>query len=442
MRFIKSIFLTNRFFLALIVLILLFVLGYAVPFIYRLSIIGAALLLGLVLVDIYLLYRTKGIEAHRSHDAKLSNGDENRIVLSLQSSYAHDIALEIIDEIPIQFQRRDILWKSELAPGDRKSLHYHLRPVKRGEYHFGSINVFALTNIALVKRKYQFQKDSVATVYPSIIQMKKYEIAAFTNNLSELGIKKIRRVGQTTEFDQIKSYVQGDDPRNINWKASAKSTGLMVNHYDDEKSQPVYCVIDKGRLMKSPFDGLTLMDYAINSALVMSNIAIKKMDKAGVITFAHKMSSVVKADRRSGQMQKILELLYNQKTHYKESNFELLANFAHRRITQRSLLLLYTNFDNLESFKRQLSYFRLLAKRHVLVVIFFKNTELNTLINSDSSNTREIYTQVIAEQLELEKQLIVKELIRNGIYAVLTEPADLNVNTINKYLELKARGLM
>lgn len=442
MRFIKSIFLTNRFFLALIVLILLFVLGYAVPFIYRLSIIGAALLLGLVLVDIYLLYRTKGIEANRSHDAKLSNGDENKIVLSLQSSYAHDIALEIIDEIPIQFQRRDILWKSELAPGERKSLQYHLRPVKRGEYHFGSINVFALTNIALVKRKYQFQKDSVATVYPSIIQMKKYEIAAFTNNLSELGIKKIRRVGQTTEFDQIKSYVQGDDPRNINWKASAKSTGLMVNHYDDEKSQPVYCVIDKGRLMKSPFDGLTLMDYAINSALVMSNIAIKKMDKAGVITFAHKMSSVVKADRRSGQMQKILELLYNQKTYYKESNFELLANFAHRRITQRSLLLLYTNFDNLESFKRQLSYFRLLAKRHVLVVIFFKNTELNTLINSDSSNTREIYTQVIAEQLELEKQLIVKELIRNGIYAVLTEPADLNVNTINKYLELKARGLM
>lgn len=398
--------------------------------------------MGLLLVDIFLLYRTNGINALRAHDIKLSNGDDNDIRMVIESSYSHNVDLEIIDEIPIQFQRRDILWEMNIDPGENKSIVYQLRPIKRGEYNFGAINIFASSNIGLVKRKYRFENDHTVPVYPSIIQMKKYEIAAFTNNLSELGIKKIRRVGQTTEFDQIKSYVPGDDPRNINWKASAKSIGLMVNHYDDEKSQPVYSVIDKGRLMKSPFNGLTLMDYAINSALVMSNIAIKKMDKAGVITFAHKMSSVVKADRRSGQMQKILELLFNQKTHYKESNFELLSSFVNRRITQRSLLLLYTNFDNLESFKRQLPYFRMLAKRHLLVVIFFKNTELDQLINEQADSTEEIYTQVIAEQLELEKQLIVKELIRNGIYAILTEPENLNVNTINKYLELKARGLV
>jgi len=239
--------------------------------------------------------------------------------------------------------------------------------------------------------------------------MKKFEFSAFSNRLTELGIKKIRRVGQTTEFDQIKEYVRGDDPRNINWKASAKSTDLMINHYEDERSQPVYCLVDKGRLMRSPFEGLTLLDYAVNSALVMS---------------------------------RILETLYNQKTYYKESNFELLATYVRRTLKSRSLLLLYTNFDNLSSFKRQLPYLRMLGKKHLLVVVFFENTELDELIQNEPKDSEGIYTQVIAEQIALEKQLIVKELKKNGIFAILTPPADLNVNTINKYLELKARGMV
>ncbi len=399
--------------------------------------------LALVIMDVFSLYKTKmGLSAKRLHDKKLSNGDDNEILIELVSSYGYDLHAEIVDEIPHQFQRRDISWKVYLPADSKETLNYQLRPVKRGEYSFGAINVFLSTSLGLFQRRYSFPSEVTVPVYPSIIQMKKYEFSAFTNNLTELGIKRIRRIGQTTEFDQIKEYVSGDDPRNINWKASAKSTGLMINHYEDEKSQPVYCIVDKGRLMRSPFEGLTLLDYAVNSALVMSNVALRKHDKAGLITFSNKMSSIVKADRRSGQLQRILETLYNQKTFYKESNYEMLATYAQRRITSRSLLLLYTNFESLNSFRRQLPYLRALSKRHLLVVVFFENTELDTVIQSDPILSEEIYTQVIAEQLSLEKQLIVSELKKYGIYSVLTPPADLNVNTINRYLEFKARGMV
>ncbi len=399
--------------------------------------------LALVIMDVFSLYKTKmGLSAKRLHDKKLSNGDDNEILIELVSSYGYDLHAEIVDEIPHQFQRRDISWKVYLPADSKETLNYQLRPVKRGEYSFGAINVFLSTSLGLFQRRYSFPSEVTVPVYPSIIQMKKYEFSAFTNNLTELGIKRIRRIGQTTEFDQIKEYVSGDDPRNINWKASAKSTGLMINHYEDEKSQPVYCIVDKGRLMRSPFEGLTLLDYAVNSALVMSNVALRKHDKAGLITFSNKMSSIVKADRRSGQLQRILETLYNQKTFYKESNYEMLATYVQRRITSRSLLLLYTNFESLNSFRRQLPYLRALSKRHLLVVVFFENTELDTVIQSDPILSEEIYTQVIAEQLSLEKQLIVSELKKYGIYSVLTPPADLNVNTINRYLEFKARGMV
>lgn len=421
----------------------MYVIGHSVSLVYLLAQCATFVLFGLLVLDIYSLYREKdGLSAERIHDAKLSNGDDNEIKITMQSNYSADLKAEVVDEIPHQFQRRDISWKIDLPSGAQKSLIYKLRPLKRGEYNFGSINVFLSTQVGLIQRRYSFASDVTVPVYPSIIQMKKFEFSAFSNRLTELGIKKIRRVGQTTEFDQIKEYVRGDDPRNINWKASAKSTDLMINHYEDERSQPVYCLVDKGRLMRSPFEGLTLLDYAVNSALVMSNVAIGKQDKAGLITFSDKMSSVVKADRRSGQLQRILETLYNQKTYYKESNFELLATYVRRTLKSRSLLLLYTNFDNLSSFKRQLPYLRMLGKKHLLVVVFFENTELDELIQNEPKDSEGIYTQVIAEQIALEKQLIVKELKKNGIFAILTPPADLNVNTINKYLELKARGMV
>ena len=422
---------------------MLFVLGYSFTMIALLAKWAVMGIVALLVMDIISLYRTKdGLDAKRNHDSKLSNGDDNDIKILMTSHYGYDLKAEVVDEIPHQFQRRDISWKIDLPSESTKTLNYQLRPIKRGEYSFGAINIFLSTKLGLLQRRYSFPSEVLVPVYPSIIQMKKYEFSAFTNNLTELGIKKIRRIGQTTEFDQIKEYVAGDDPRNINWKASAKSTGLMINHYEDEKSQPVYCIVDKGRLMRSPFEGLTLLDYAVNSALVMSNVAIRKQDKAGLITFSNKMSSIVKADRRSGQLQRILETLYNQKTFYKESNFEMLATYVQRRITSRSLLLLYTNFESLSSFRRQLPYLRSLSKRHLLVVIFFENTELNSIIRSDPKRSEEIYTQVIAEQLSLEKQLIVSELKKYGIYSVLTAPSDLNVNTINRYLEFKARGMV
>ena len=277
-------------------------------------------------------------------------------------------------------------------------------------------------------------------VYPSYIQMKKYEFAAFTHQLRDYGIKKIRRLGHTLEFEQIKEYVRGDDPRTINWKASARANDLMVNSYQDEKSQPVYCIIDKGRLMRFPFSGMSLLDYAINSTLVLSNIALKKHDKAGILTFSNKLSSIVVANKKPNQLNKILEALYHQKTMYRESNFELLSSYVNSRITQRSLLLCFTNFESYASFLRQLPYFVNLSRRHLVVVIFFKNRELAEIIEDNPADTLGIYTQVIAQQYESDKFLITKKLHNYGIHSILTYPEDLTVDTINKYLELKARG--
>lgn len=443
MPFIRSLYFTNRFYLGLAGLACLFVLAFFVPLLLVLAKVAVAVLVLLTLVDLLLLYRNReGVHASRSMQEKLSNGSDNDVYLYLENKYGFTLHTEVIDELPFQFQKRDSLFKAIVPEGRTHVIHYTLRPTKRGSYSFGAINVFVMSVLQLVKRRYKFAQNQEVPVYPSFIQMRQYELLTISNRLHEFGLKKIRRIGQSTEFEQIRPYVAGDDQRTINWKATARRAELMVNSYQDEKSQQVYCLIDKGRVMQMPFEGLSLLDYAINASLVISNIALKKEDKAGIITFSDKISNILPAQRKADQLRRILEVLYNQKTLYQETDYERLYGTIRHTLKQRSLLLLFTNFETLNSAQRQLPYLRALARHHLLVVIFFENTELHGLLHEPASTTEEVYTKAIAEKFTHDKRQVVKELQQHGIHAILTPPKDLTVNTINKYLELKARGLL
>ncbi|GGW33301.1 hypothetical protein GCM10007383_17960 [Arenibacter certesii] len=395
------------------------------------------------MVDFLLLFASKGVLlGKRIVPEKLSNGDDNEIEISLSNSYLFSVRIKILDELPHQFQKRDFRIISTLGKGKEKRYTYQIRPTERGVYVFGNLNVFANSPLGLVVKKYTFCNQQEVPVYPSFLQLRKYNLMAFTNRLFEYGLKKIRRIGHTMEFEQIKDYVPGDDIRNINWKATAKRGHLMVNQFQDERSQPIYSIIDKGRVMKMPFEGLSLLDYAVNSSLVISNIAIKKQDKAGMFAFSNKIENRVVAERRSAQMNLILETLYNIKTNFLESDYSLLYADIKRNINHRSLLILYTNFETLDALERQLPYLKAIAKQHLLVVIFFENTELNRFVAEKAQTTQQIFEKTIAEKFIYEKKLIVNELRKHGIQTILTKPENLTINTINKYLEIKARGLL
>ncbi|RYC51522.1 DUF58 domain-containing protein [Flagellimonas olearia] len=439
----RPIYLQKRFFIALTAIIVGFLVSFMIPNLYGAVKVLFYLLVLLVIVDVLLLFASKGrIEGKRVLPDKLSNGDENPILLKITNTYLFQVVVKIIDEIPFQFQKRDFGLVSKIASGNSKTYDYELRPTERGVYSFGSLNIFASSPIGLLARKYSFDQAQEVPVYPSFLQLQKYDLIAFTNRLHEYGLKKIRRIGHTMEFEQIKDYVLGDDIRNINWKATAKRGQLMVNQFQDEKSQPIYSVIDKGRVMKMPFNGLSLLDYAINATLVISNIALKKQDKAGMFSFSNKIENRVVAERRSSQMNLILETLYNLETNFIESDFSRLYVDVKRNLNQRSLLLLYTNFETLDALHRQLPYLLAMAKQHLLVVIFFENTELNEFADREAETVRQIFDQTMAEKFIYEKKLIVNELRKHGIQTILTKPENLTISTINKYLEIKARGLI
>ncbi|MEO5997359.1 MAG: DUF58 domain-containing protein [Chitinophagaceae bacterium] len=442
-KYIGDLFFGNRFYTALVCCSLFFLLRFFIRWLGMLPYVLFGVVVCLFLVDyLFLFLQKRGFFATRTHAERFSNGDENPVRIDIENYYGLPVKVEVIDEIPTQFQRRDILFKTTIPANASRAIEYSLRPVKRGEYEFGSINIYVSGPIEFAKRRFRFQQQKTVPVYPSYIQMRQYQLLAIHNRLSEIGIKKVRRIGHSMEFEQIKDYVRGDDYRTVNWKATAKRGQLMVNHYTDEKSQQIYCVIDKGRGMKMPFEGLSLLDYSINASLVLSNVALMKQDKAGLITFSDRLGSVLMAEKKATQMQSILEVLYNQKTRYLESDFERLYAHIRNRITQRSLVVLFTNFESMTALNRQLPYLRKIARYHLLLVVFFENTELTQLIKKPVTDIESIYIKTIAEKFAIEKRLIVKEMNKYGIFSILSPPQSITVNTVNKYLELKARQLI
>ncbi|MFD1771386.1 DUF58 domain-containing protein [Sphingobacterium suaedae] len=442
MHFIRSLYFRNLFFYGALSLAIFFVVSFFLNILFIPTVVLFWLFVAVCALDIVSLYAGKNkLVITRKYPEKLSNGDDNDLEIELISTYPTKVNVRLLEEFPAQLQLRATEFSLGLQPGQVKSILYSVRPTSRGIYIFDKCHAL-LSTVGLFERKFTLTKANMIACYPSFIQMRKYQLLATTDRLMEMGIKRIRKIGATLEFDHIREYVRGDEYRHLNWKATAKHKKLLVNQYQEEKSQPIYALIDTGRVMRMPFNGLTLLDYAINSALVLSSAAILKQDRAGMLTFSSIVGNHIPAERRNNQMQLISERLYNIQTAYEESEFGNLYAFCNKHINKRSLLMLYTNFETIDALTRQMAYLRMLAKTHIVVVVVFKNTELIDMAKQEGKKTIDVYNQIIAQKFVYEKHLIIQELHRQGIQTIYTAPENLTINTINKYLEIKARGLL
>ncbi len=271
--------------------------------------------------------------------------------------------------------------------------------------------------------------------------MKQFALRANTSIVTT-GRKRLRRLTKSYEFDQIKEYVLGDDHRSINWKATGRRNELMVNQYEEERAQRIFCVIDKGRTMLMPFRGLSLLDYAINATLALSNVILQRDDRAGLITFSDKLGTVLPADSKPDQLRRIMEALYREEERETESNYDLLYYGSRRLMGGRSLLLLFTNFESNYALERVLPGLRRIGRSHQVVVVLFENTEVADLLEEPIGDLEDAYRQSTARHYLQTRQLMAARLRQNGLHVVLTRPEELTAAVINKYLAMKAEGVL
>lgn len=436
-------FLTRRAYITLFALSVPAIVSVWIEVLFDITVILLALYVITIVTDTVMLWYGKHrVSATRNVAARLDNGFDNQIVVRLTNEYPRAITVDVVDELPVQMQVRDCRFSAVVEANQQRDVVYYLRPVERGEYSFGSINVFVKGALGLVERRLSWEANRVVAVYPAIAEMKRAEMHAFSNRLIRVGTRRQRRIGHTLEFEKIKEYAPGDDQRTINWQATARSGELKVNLFQDERSQDVISVLDLGRVMRSPFNGMTSLDYAVNAALAFSNVVLRKGDRAGLITYGSNGSTMVKPSGIPAQLGIINESLYNVSTQFDESNDEQLVLRAYSSLRQRSLLMMYTNIDAMVTLHRRLANLLILARRHVLVVVLFDNHEVKEMLKQPIEHADDVYSQMVARDYVQQKYDMVHELRKHGIHCIVSAPEQLSVASIDKYLELKARGIV
>ncbi len=422
---------------------LLFLTAYVYPLLYGTARAVLLLIILLALTDYLLLFmRPRIVAAVRSHARRFSNGDPNGVTITVGNLLPLPLRAVVYDEAPDVFQFRGETGRLKLPPKKSARLRYTLIPGQRGLFYFGSINVLLTSPLGFIGRFERFKNESEIHVYPSFLRLKAYDINALTFSGEGEHLKRVRRVGVTMEFDQIRTYVPGDDFRFVNWRATARRHQVMVNQYMDEQAQSIYMILNNSRVMHMPFNGLSLLDHSINSALVTAHVVLQKKDRPGLMSFSADSPRFLPASTHSNQRIRILDHLYRLQTDRREADYERLYLYVQKHIPQRSLLMLYTNFESKSALERVLPVLKELNRRHVLLVIYFKNDLVEKLRREKAEDLTGIHTQVMAEQYLFEKEAIIHLLTHHGIMALYVNPGELTPDVLNMYLAIKARHLI
>jgi uncharacterized protein (DUF58 family) len=394
----------------------------------------------LVATDVILTPRPDQIEVERLNDTKLSLGAENLVMVLMANRSDRRLRFMLRDEYPHQFPSDAVILSGELFPYDVYEARYHVRPLQRGDYHFGDINLRYHSQLWTFIRQARYKAASDVKVYPNVLEVRKYDLLARKGLLFELGLRQARMFGVGTEFERLREYNTDDEFRRINWKATARFGKPISVEFETERSQYVVSVIDTGRLMRPPIGELAKLDYVINAALLLSYVASLKDDHIGMLTFADEVGTYLAPRRGKSQFYRMLEALYNVQFQPVEADYARALSYLSLKHKRRSLIVLFTDLATLEASRPLIANLGRLAQRHLPLCVTISDPNITHLSGQPVRDSTAVYQRAVAEMLLDERQVILDTLNRNGVLT-LDVPADkLTVSLINTYLELKGKG--
>jgi uncharacterized protein (DUF58 family) len=394
----------------------------------------------LVAADVILTPAPSQIEVERLNDTRLSIGTENLITVLLANRSTRPVHFTLRDEYPYQFPCDNLFLSDTLPAYDICEARYHVRPLRRGDYHFGDINLRYRSQLKTFTRQARYPAQADVKVYPNVLEIRKYDLMARKGMLYELGLRQSRIFGTGTEFERLREYNTDDEFRRINWKATARRGKPIAAEFETERSQYVISVIDTGRLMRPPIGELAKLDYVINTSLLLSYVAILKGDHVGLLTFADDVGTYLRPRRGKSQFYMMLEALYNVQFQGVEADYARGLSYLSLKNKRRSLVIIFTDLVTLEAARPLIAHLARISKRHLALCVTISDPNVTNLTGQMVTSSDGMYQRAVAEMLVDERQVVLDTLNRHGVLT-LDVPADkLTLNVINMYLRLKGMG--
>ncbi len=395
-----------------------------------------AVILAVLAVDFLISFR-QPFSVEREYEHILSNGVENPVWISVENRSGFSLSIKIRDEYPQEFSASDKEITGRIAAYGTGKFHYTITPTKRGEYSFGSVFIRRMSLLGLWVFENTFHSEGAARVYPDVRTVRKYDILSRKQLLTLLGIKPTKIFGQGTEFEMLRDYETDDDYRVIDWKATSKRGTPISRVYQVERTRNVLLMVDAGRIMGVHVGALTKLEHAVNSALLVSFVALRLGERIGLCIFSSEIKEYIPLQSRKSHFNMIMEALYNLEPDAYESDYKKAFEYISRKNRKRSLVIVYTDLIEKHISQRLIQYTSVLQKTHLPLCVAVRDINITGIAERDVKTERDLYQKAVALKILKERYVAIRELNRKGVRVVDELPENLTISTLNKYLELK-----
>jgi uncharacterized protein (DUF58 family) len=432
---------TGRLWAALCLLALPGVAGGFIGGIWAWIILLDAMLLVFAVVD-YWAARGVGVAAKRELPGKLSVGVPNRIGLEVSNRAARRAWVRIKDDVPEEFIAQPEEIRLLMQPNSRATLVYRATPQKRGKFEFGDLNIRVRGPMGLMWHERSVKAGAPVAVYPDLRGASRLLLSGAALDLVNLGLRQLRRDGRGSEFARLRDYAQGDSVREVAWKATARRNKPVTRVMESERSQSILICVDAGRSMAAKVEGLTKLDHAMNAALYLAFVAVRNGDRVGLAVFADGVKAYLAPNAGRSQYRKIVDTLYSARPNLTYVDYLALFKELSVRLRRRSLLCVFTDFLDEDQASTMVYPLRRLAHRHVPICLSVKDTALAQLLATKPPGPEEAFQQAVASELLSDREQMKAKIGREGVQLIDVNPEQLSLAAVNRYLEVKAQGLL
>lgn len=434
---------TTRFFLLLAAGIALLSLGWLSGAALYLTLLFDLTLLALAAIDYLISEKAGDLQVERQMDNRFAMGAENEVTIRVRNRARRPVKLIIKDEYPAALELtkpREVMLT--LPPNRARLWTYTLLPTARGKYEFGNTVVRLRSKLGLLWKQYSYPTAGDVKVYPNLREAKKNELYAHRNRRPDPGIRRMQLRGQGREFESLREFVTGDEIRHISWGASARRGKVITRQYTIERSQNVVILLDTGRLMTARIGRLSKLDHAINAALSIAYVAAAGGDNVGLLAFARRVIDYLPPRRGREQINRILESLYNLEPELIEPSYARAFNFFQMNCKRRALVMILTDLIDRDASAELLTHTSKLMPRHLPLIVTIGDTDLRELVRATPNTAADVYQQSVAEEILRQREEALSRIRHAGGLALDVPARQLSIQLVNKYLEVKERGLL
>jgi len=395
------------------------------------------LLVILLAVDIHLSPKPQDFTVRREMEKTLSLSAWNRIDLYIENPSDYRFKAKLRDSVPESFKVDSEVVEFIINPGETTGIHYKVKPTKRGEFVFPDLYISITGVLGLCVLSKTIDITDRVKVYPNLKDLRNSHLLIVNKKRLLSGLKKVRGLGVGTEFESIREYNPGDDFRHINWNVTARTGHLYTNHYEPERNQYVYLMMDTSRVMNEEINEITKLDYAVNAAFILAETAINYGDNIGLISFDSEINRIVHAGKGTGHFLRLAESLYNIQATETYADYQKAFSTLQKEQNRQSLVLLFTDPFNFEHAMDIVKSWKACATKHKVMVLSIKNPALYYEAGKKITINEDIFTKSAALKLLDDRQRTFSVLEKSGIHSMESEPDRFVLESVNRYIAMK-----